>query len=112
MDAALIVSECIDTRIRGDVLGVMCKLDSEKAYDHLNWDFLINTLQMGFGPTWLKWIEICIKTIRFSILVKGKPVGFFLAERGLRQGDPLYPFLFIIAMEGLDSLMRRVFLNN
>jgi len=45
MDAALIASECIDTRIRGDVPGVMCKLDIEKAYDHLNWKFLINTLK-------------------------------------------------------------------
>ena len=45
MDAALIASECIDTRIREDVPGVMCKLDIVKAYDHLNWDFLMNTLR-------------------------------------------------------------------
>ena len=63
LGVALIASECIDTRSRGDVSGVMCKLDIEKAYDHLNWDFLINTFrQMGFGQTWLKWIEFCIKT--------------------------------------------------
>ncbi|XP_049378256.1 uncharacterized protein LOC125843057 [Solanum stenotomum] len=67
---------------------------------------------MGLGPTWLKWIEFCIKTTRFSILVNGEHVGLFSAERGLRQGDPLSPFLFIIAMEGLDSLMRRASLNN
>ncbi|WMV58633.1 hypothetical protein MTR67_052018 [Solanum verrucosum] len=60
----------------------MCKLDIGKAYDHLNWDFLINTLrQMGFGPTWLKWIEFCIKTTRFSIMVNGELVGFFPTER-------------------------------
>ncbi|XP_059288373.1 uncharacterized protein LOC132041681 [Lycium ferocissimum] len=75
MDAALIARECIDTRLRGEEPGVMCKLDIEKAYDHLNWNFLINTLKTN-------------------------------GKGGLRQGDLLSPFLFIIAMEGLDSMMR------
>ncbi|WMV37024.1 hypothetical protein MTR67_030409 [Solanum verrucosum] len=76
MDAALIASELIDTRIRDDVPGVMCKLDIEKAYGYLNWNYLINTLrQMGFGVRWLKWIEFCIKTTMFSILINGKPAG-------------------------------------
>lgn len=65
MDAALITGELIDTRIRDDVPGVMCKLDIEKAYDYLNWNYLINTLrQMGFGVRWLKWTEFCIKPPR------------------------------------------------
>lgn len=113
MDAALIASECVDTRIRGVDPGVMCKLDIEKAYDHVNWEFLINILrQMGFGERWLKWIEVCIKTVRFSILRNGEPAGFFPSERGLRQGDPLSPFLFILVMEGLDSMMRVAIQNS
>ncbi|WMV29916.1 hypothetical protein MTR67_023301 [Solanum verrucosum] len=107
MDAALIASERVDSRLKGAEAGVMCKLDIEKAYDHVNWRFLLNTLnQMGFGEKWLKWIDFCIKTVKFTVLVNGEPVGFFGSERGLRQGNPLSPFLFILAMEGFDSMMR------
>ena len=58
MDATLIASECVDFRLKGNTPGVMCKLDIEKAYDHVNWDFLLNTLrQMGFGERWVAWIK-------------------------------------------------------
>ncbi|KAF3658664.1 putative phosphomannomutase-like [Capsicum annuum] len=61
---------------------------------------------MGFRCRLLKWVEACIKNVRFSVLVNGEPVGFFELERGLRQGDPLSPFLFILAMEGFDYVMK------
>lgn len=55
MDVTLIASECIDSRIRGEEPGLMCKLDIEKTYDHDNWGFLLNILkQMRFGERWLK----------------------------------------------------------
>uniref|UniRef100_A0A0V0GM45 Putative ovule protein n=1 Tax=Solanum chacoense TaxID=4108 RepID=A0A0V0GM45_SOLCH len=90
----------------------MCKLDIEKAYDHVNWGYLLNTLkQMGFGDKWFKGINFCIATVRFSILVNREPTGFFHSERGHRQRDPLSPFLmkrdplspflFILTMQGL-----------
>lgn len=61
---------------------------------------------MGFGSKWLKWIEHSIETFRFSVLVDGEPMGFFPSERGLRHGAFLFFFLFILEMEGFDSMMR------
>ena len=85
MDAILIANECVDSRIRNEEPGILCKLDIQKAFDHMNWIFLFRSMmKMGFGEKWLKWIEFCIKTVRFSILVNGEPIGFFPSERGLR----------------------------
>ncbi|RVW15499.1 putative inactive ATP-dependent zinc metalloprotease FTSHI 1, chloroplastic [Vitis vinifera] len=88
--------------------GVMCKLDIEKAYDQVGWKFLLAMLkQMGFGERWIKWIEWCISTVRYFVLINGSPSGFFQSSRGLRQGDPLSPYPFVIAMEVISCLMRR-----
>ena len=63
-------------------------------------------VRLGFGRKWIQWIRHCITTVRFSVLMNGSPVGFFSAERGLRQGDPLSPFLFLLAMEGLNNMIK------
>ena len=62
---------------------------------------------MGFGEKWVGWIRWCISTASFSILVNGSPTGFFQNSRGLRQGDPLSPYLFVLGMEALSSLINR-----
>ncbi|XP_060190615.1 uncharacterized protein LOC132619869 [Lycium barbarum] len=107
MDAVLIANECVESRQRSQKPGILCKLDIQKAYDHLNWNFLVQMLQkMGFGARWIRWIKQCISTVRFSVLINRTPNGFFPSQRGLRQGDLLSPFLFILAMEGLSNMIQ------
>nr|CAN74005.1 hypothetical protein VITISV_006236 [Vitis vinifera] len=108
LDAVLIANEAIDSLLKRKESGVLCKLDLEKAYDHINWDFLLTVLQkMGFGEKWADWIRWCISTASFSVLINGPPTGFFRSTRGLRQGDPLSPYLFVLGIEALSSLINK-----
>ena len=108
LDASLIANEVIDTwNKRGDN-GVICKLDIEKAYDSINWQFLLKVMEkMGFGSKWLRWMWWCISTTKFSVMVNGTLAGFFSSSKGLRQGDSLSPSLFVMGMEVLCVLIRR-----
>ena len=85
----------------------MLKVDMEKSYDRVEWGFLKKIMfRMGFHPQWVGLIMECISTVRFNILYEGEELGSILPQRGLRQGDPLSSYLFIICAEDLSALIR------
>ncbi|PNX95639.1 cysteine-rich receptor-like protein kinase, partial [Trifolium pratense] len=108
LDGVVVLNEVIDIAKRRKDACLLFKVDFERAYDTVNWHFLERMMfKMGFSEGWLKWMRACIFESSMSILVNGSPTADFKVGRGLRQGDPLSPFLFLIVAEGLTGLMRK-----
>jgi hypothetical protein len=87
---------------------VSIKLDMDKAYDRLEWTFIENTLTtMGFPSNPVHTIMKCVNTVSFSILVNGQPSHRFKPHRGIRQGDPLSPYLFIMCVDVFSGMLTK-----
>jgi hypothetical protein len=83
LDLVLVVNECLYSRLRSGEPGMLCKLDMEKADDHIDWNFLLYLLRRcEFGKRWCSWIKHCILPVRFSVLINGVPSGFFGSSMG------------------------------
>jgi hypothetical protein len=88
------------------------KTDMAKAYDRLEWTFLRSTLEtMNFPINLVNTIMKCVSTVKFSIIINGKPSTAFSPQRGLRQGDPLSPYLFILCADVLSALITKAQTN-
>jgi hypothetical protein len=108
---ALIAFECIHTIQTGSAAQrKFCayKLDMAKAYDRVDWRFLEGVLaKLGFHSQWIQWVMACVTTVGYTIRFNGNMLDSFTPSRGIRQGDPLSPHLFLFVADGLSCLIRK-----
>jgi hypothetical protein len=107
VEGVVVVNEVIDYAKKTGKECLILKVDCEKAYDSVDWGFLDYMLQrFGFSLKWRGWMKACICVGNLSMLINGSPTKEVNIKRGLKQGDPLAPLLFLLVAEGLGGLMR------
>lgn len=108
LDGVVVLNELVEDAKKSKERRIFLKVDFVKAYDSIDWEYLIEMLKiLNFPSKWICWVKECISTASANVLVNGSPSGEFQLERGIRQGDPLSPFLFLAAAEGLNLLVKK-----
>ncbi|XP_035834035.1 uncharacterized protein LOC118482599 [Helianthus annuus] len=98
---------------KGGCPRVAVKIDLQKAYDSVNHEFIKNSLfHFGFHGKFVEWVMCCLDSVSYSVALNGNLYGFFRGEKGLRQGDPMSPYLFTIVMEVLNLIIKRKIREN
>lgn len=107
-DSIVIVKEVFYSMKIHKKRGFVLKIDFEKAFDTINWDFLWEVMEkLGFELSWINRLKDVFNAIRISVLLNGSPTKEFPTQRGLRQWDPLSPLLFNIAVEVLSCMLKK-----
>lgn len=111
LDNVIVANEIIHhmkCKTKGTQGEVALKIDISKAYDRVDWGYLrAMMVKMGFSARWVAWIMLCVSSVSYSVMVNGDSVGLIFPGRGMRQGDLLFPYLFIICAEGLSALIKK-----
>lgn len=98
----------MDTRLKGKEGFIALKLDMSKVYNQLKWDFLeAMLLKLGFANWWIQLLMSCVRSVTYFILINGQPHGHIVPTRGIRQGDPLTPYFFIICAKAMSSMLHQ-----
>jgi len=111
MDNTIVAYEmlhCMQNRRKGKIGHMVVELNISKAYDRVEWDFLRQIMLKVGLPN--QWVELAMETVRiasYSVMINGEPRGHITPTRGIKQGDPLSPYLFLLCAEGLSSLIRQ-----
>jgi len=111
VDNVMVASEILHhmkCKNNGKVGEVALKIDISKAFDRVDWSFVKRMMiSLGFHTRWVNWMSICMESVHYQVLVNGESVGPVVPKRGLRQGDPLSPYLFILCAKGLSKLIKK-----
>ena len=108
LESVVVANEIVHSLHRNKEKGVIIKLDYEKAYDRVSWEFLFEVLNTrGFSPNWIHWIKCLVVGGSVGILVNGEETPYFKPSKGLRQGDPLSPLLFNLVGDAFTRILDR-----
>eukprot|EP00253_Pinus_taeda_P008572 PITA_08572 len=111
-DGIILTHEIIHSLKHTKKPSMLLKINLSKSFDNISWQYIQKILiAFGFDPSWTRWILSLLTSTFFSVLINGIPSDTFRPSRGIRQGDPLCPFLFVIIAEGLGCFLKSANIN-
>jgi hypothetical protein len=109
LESVVVAHEIVHSLHKSGDPGMILKLDYEKAYDRVSWNFLFDMLtSRGFSENWVNWMKAIVKCGSFGVNLNGEESSYFKPSKGLRQGDPISPLLFNLVVDVFTKMWRKV----